>query len=185
VIDEDATLPPAADGLSTADPPDAFAAAIRTVAELAMALSSAIADVAFADAARLRGEVGHALCRAANLAAQLANDEDRQTAAGQLIEMRGVTSRIFEVAPTPSPAAIAAAETGDRTAWIREEQAWIASRLASGTNPRIPRPQRHRRETLPDSPRALGLASRASPDRDGAPAQPGRGGPSSTKEGSR
>jgi hypothetical protein len=73
--------------------------------------------------------------------------------------MRGVAIRMFQLAPAPSAAAIAAAESNDRAAWIREEQAWIADRLASGTNPRIPRLRRERRDTRPDSPKALRLSS--------------------------
>lgn len=59
----------------------------------------------------------------------------------------------LQLAPSAAARAAAAA-SGDPTAWIREEQAWIADRLASGTNPRIPRTQRARRATRPESPKA-------------------------------
>jgi hypothetical protein len=156
VIHGDAPRSPGADGQPATDVLDTYAAAIGAVAERTMALSSAIADVAFADAARLRSELADALRRAAAHIAQISEPGERAAAVDQLVRMRGVAVRLFDVAPIPSPAAIAAADAGDRTAWMREEETWIADRLASGTNPRISRPRRDRRDTRPDSPKALG-----------------------------
>ena len=158
MIQED-TPPPDAAGPPASKPPDTFDAAIGAAAELVMTLSSEINRVAIADAARLRMEVQHALCRATSLAARLSDRAARATALRQLAELRGVAIRMFQIAPAPSAAAIAAALSGDRAAWIREEQAWIADRLARGTNPRIPRLRRARRDTRPDGPNALRLTS--------------------------
>jgi len=171
VIREATTASPDPDGPPAGAPPDTFGTAIGVVAKLVMALSSAISDVAFADAARLGSELGYALSRATTLAARLPEGTDRATALHQLGEMRGVAIRMFDIAPAPSAAAIAAAESDDRTAWIQEEQAWIADRLASGTNPRIPRLRRERRDTRPDSPKALRLTSGEDHDASDAPAQ--------------
>lgn len=171
MIQEGTPPPPDAACPSEGEPSDTFDAAIGAAATLVMALSSAIADVAFADAARLRTELEHALSRATSLAARLSDRAARAAALRQLGEMRGVAIRMFQIAPAPSTAAIAAAESGDRAAWLREEQAWIADRLARGTNPRIPRLRRERRDTRPDSPKALRLTSGDDHDASDGPAQ--------------
>ena len=57
-----------------------------------------------------------------------------------------------------------AAAADDKTLWNREARAWIACRLTSGSNSRKPRRRTHRRDTLPDTPRALALAPHRSPD---------------------
>ena len=98
--------------------------------------------------------------RAAAYIAQISEPGERAAAVDQLVQMRGVAMRLFDVAPILS----SAADAGDRTAWMREEEAWIADRLASGTNPRISRPRRGRRDTRPDSPKALGIIP--DPDRN-------------------
>jgi hypothetical protein len=154
VIHEDATRSPAPDGPPVAEPRDPFDAALAVIAQRTTDLGAAIAEVAFADAARLANELRHALSWAAALVAQLPDGPERATALRQLGELRGPATGLLQLAPSPSAAALAAAESGDRTAWIREEQAWIADRLASGTNPGIPRSQRARRATRPDSPKA-------------------------------
>lgn len=154
MIHEDATRSMDPDGPPMANPYDTFDAAIAAVAQRTSDLGMAIAEVSFADAAQLRSELEHALSCAAALAAQLPDDPERATALRQLGELRGPAIGMLQLAPAPSAAALAAAESGDRTAWIREEQAWIADRLASGTNPGIPRSQRARRATRPDSPKA-------------------------------
>jgi hypothetical protein len=171
VIQEDTPPPPDTTGPPASEPPDTFDAAISAAATLVMALSSAIAEVAFADAARLRTELEQALSRASTSAARLSDCAARDTALRQLGEMRGAAIRMFQIAPAPSAAAIAAAESGNRAAWIREEQAWITGRLASGTNPRIPRLRRERRDTRPDSPKALRLTSGEEHDASDEPAQ--------------
>lgn len=168
MIQEDTPPAPGTAGPPANEPPDTFDAAIGAAATLVMALSSAIAEVAFADAARLRTELEQAMSRATSLGARLSDRAARAKALRQLGEMRRVAIRMFQIAPAPSAAAIAAAESGDRAAWLREEQAWIADRLARGTNPRIPRLRRQRRDTRPDSPKALRLTS--GDDASGGPA---------------
>lgn len=138
---------------------DDFNAAIAQVAERTMSLSSAITELAFAKGARLRDELGHALHHAELLVAHLADSAERAIAVRRLGEMRGVVFRLFQLAPAPSPAAITAAETGDLSLLTGEEQAWISARLAQGTNPRLPAPQRARSPTIPGTPLALRLAS--------------------------
>lgn len=150
---ENAMLPGNVGGPPGPAAPVSFDAAIRAVGELAMALSSAISDVDFAEAVRLRGELERALSRAADLTA-LTDPEKRGAAMQQLVVMQHIARRLFEMVPAPSAGAITAANAGDRTVLDREEQAWIADRLASGTNPRIQRPRRARSDTRPDSPRA-------------------------------
>jgi hypothetical protein len=154
VIHEDATRTPDPDGPPVAEPRDPFDAAIATVAQRTADLGAAIAATAFADAVRLRGELACARSYAAALAAQRPDDPERAKALRRLGELRGPAIGMLQLAPAPSAAALAAAESGDRTAWVQAEHAWIADRLASGTNPRIPRTQRARRATRPDSPKA-------------------------------
>jgi hypothetical protein len=154
VIHEDATRSPDPDGPPMAEPRDTFDAAIAAVAQRTADLGAAIAEVAFADAAQLASELRHALSWAAALAAQLPDGPERVTALHQVGELRGPAIGLLQLAPVPSAATRAAAASGDRTAWIQEEQAWIADRLASGTNPGIPRSQRARRATRPDTPKA-------------------------------
>ena len=137
---------------------DDFYAAVAEVAEATMALSSAISDLAFETGARLRYELGQALDHAEQLVAYLADSAERAIAVQRLGEMRGVVFRLFQVAPAPSPAALAAADAGNLSLLSGEEQAWISARLAQGTNPRLPAPQRARSPTIPGTPRALRLA---------------------------
>ena len=143
---------------------DDFYAAVAEVAEATMALSSAISDLAFETGARLRYELGQALDHAEQLVAYLADSAERAIAVQRLGEMRGVVFRLFQVAPAPSPAALAAADAGNLSLLSGEEQAWISARLAQGTNPRLPAPQRARSPTIPGTPRALRSASRAHHD---------------------
>src|ERR1041385_70312 len=143
---------------------DDFNVAIAQVAERTMALSSAIAELAFATGAQRRDEVGHALAHAELLVARLAEPAERATALRRLGEMRGVVLRLFQVAPAPSRAALAAAEADDLSLLSGEEQAWVSARLVQGTNPRLPAPQRARSPTIPGTPRALRSASRAHHD---------------------
>jgi hypothetical protein len=159
VTHDDATLPGNVDGAPGPEARARFDAAIRAVSELAMALSSALSAVAFGDALALSGKVGEALSRAADLAA-LPGPAERAAAVQQLVAMRGVVSRLLQNAPAPSETAIAAANAGDRTALDHEARAWIADRLASGTNPR----GRVRRDTQPESPKAWSMTRDADPD---------------------
>ncbi len=154
MIQEEATRTQDPDGPPVAASGDAFDTAIAAVAQRMADLGAAIAAVAFADAVRLRNELACALAWAAALAARRADDPERAKALRQLGELRGPAIGLLQLAPAPTAAALAAAESGDRTAWIQAEQAWIADRLASGTNPRIPRSQRARRATRPDTPKA-------------------------------
>lgn len=136
-----------------------FEAAIAELAQCTGALRSAITEVAFADAARQRDALTHALSRAEALAARLPGGMARAAALHKLGALRGVAHDMLQIAPAPSAAAIAAMAAGDRTLWNREEQAWTADRLARGSAPRLPTLRRERSDTRPDSPWALRLAS--------------------------
>jgi len=144
-----------ADGSPPPEPVDTFEVAIADVAKLTLALTSATAEHAYADGVYLRGELEHALCRVQVFAEHIRDGSQRAEALRQLAEMHAVAIRALMIAPAPSSAAIEAAEAGDPTAWNQEKQAWIAGRLASGSSPRLPTPRRKRRDTHPESPRAL------------------------------
>ncbi len=101
---------------------DAFEAAIADVAACTRRLRSAITEVAFADAARLRDALAHVLSRTEALAARLPAGMARAAALHRLGALRGVAHDLLQIAPPPSAAAIAAMEAGDRTPWNREEQ---------------------------------------------------------------
>lgn len=155
VIHDDATQPPIAGGPLPRAPVDTFDTALDDVIALTMALTSAIAKLDYADGARVRGELEHALPRAQSLAERLRDGQQRAQALHELGELHTVASRMLMIAPAPSSAAIEAAAAGDSTAWEAEERAWITSRLASGSAPPSSRRRRDRRATRPDSPRAL------------------------------
>jgi hypothetical protein len=135
-------------------PVDMFDAAIAKVAELTLALTSANAELAFAEGVQVRGELECALLRAQVLAERLPDDAERAVALGKLADMHAVATRALLIAPAPTVAALEAFEAGDPTAWRQEEQTWIAVRLASGSSPRTAA-RRERRKTRPDSPKAL------------------------------
>jgi hypothetical protein len=84
--------------------------------------------------------------------------------------MQAIATRVLMNAPAPTAAAIAAAEAGDPSAWEREKLAWIVGRLAYETSPGLPAPRRGRRETRPDSPRAIRDAPGDVGDATAAPA---------------
>lgn len=161
---EDATRSPEGDSALPAERVDNFEAAIATVTERTRALSSAISEVAFAKAARLRDELGLAISHAEALAGGLPEGMKRVAALHKLGAMRGVANDLRRIAPDPSAAATAAMAAGDPALWRREEQAWIADRLARGSNPQLPMLRRERRDTRPDRPWALRAAS--APRRD-------------------
>jgi hypothetical protein len=161
VIHEDATRSPDGGSAPPAERIDTFEAAIATVAARTRALSSAISEVAFADAARLRDELGLAISDAEALAARLPEGMKRVAALHKLGAMRGVANDLRQISPAPSAAAIAAMAAGDPALWSREEEAWIADRLARGSNPQLPTLRRERRATRPDRPWALRAASGA------------------------
>jgi hypothetical protein len=128
-----------------------FEAALDDVLQLAMRLTVAIVTLAYADSVRLRGELEGAMLRVQALAEGLC--DARIDALHQLGQWQTTAARLFMIAPTPSTAAIVAAEAGDETAWKLEEQAWIAGRQGSVMRPRaLPR---SRRDTHPESPHAL------------------------------
>lgn len=167
---EDATRSPDGVRAPTAERTDAFEAAVTTVAGHARALRSAITAVAFADAARLRDALEQALSDAAAVAARLPGGVEREAALYKLGVMRGVASDLLQIAPVLSAAAITAKESGDPTLWDREEQTWIADRLARGSSSHLPTFHRERRDTRPDGPWALRAASGARGDAtDAAP----------------
>lgn len=161
MIHQDATRGPDGGSVPPAERVDTFEAAIATVAERTRALSSAISAVAFADAVRLRDELGLAISQAEMLAARLPDGMKRAAALHKLGAMRGVANELRQIAPVPSAAAIAAMAAGDPALWSSEEEAWIADRLARGSTPRLPILRRERRDTRPDRPWALRAASGA------------------------
>lgn len=107
----------AADGVRAqpSDRIEPFEAAIAEVAACMRSLSSAIAELAFADAARLRGTLARALSRAEALAALLPVGMRRAAALHKLGAMRGVANDLLPIAPVLSATAIAAMEAGDRS----------------------------------------------------------------------
>jgi hypothetical protein len=155
MIHKDPARSPIANGPPAPATVDTFESAIAEVAQLTLALTSAIRKLGYADGARLRGELERALSRAQALAEGIAGGSERAEALRQLGDMQDVATRMLMIAPAPSSAAIEAAEAGDRTAWQREEQAWIAGRQPSDSSPRIPERRRERKATRPDSPKAL------------------------------
>lgn len=168
MIREDAERTPVADGRASPEPVEMFEAAIAEVAELTLELTSAVAEHAYADGAHLRGELEDALCRAQVCAEHIPKGSQRSEALRQLGDMHAVTNRTLMTAPAPSLSAIEAMEAGDPTAWNQERQAWIAGRLASGSNPSIPTEGRERRETRPESPKAFRETSGDARDTRGA-----------------
>ena len=169
MIHEDATRSPDGGSAPPAERIDTFEAAIATVAARTRALSSAISEVAFADAARLRDELGLAIADAEVLASGLPEGMKRVAALHKLGAMHGVANDLRQIAPAPSAAAIAAMAAGDPALWSREEEAWIADRLARGSNPRLPM-RRERGDTRPCRPWALRAASGPLPEAtDAAP----------------
>jgi hypothetical protein len=170
VSHENATRPPDRISAPPAEWLGAFEAAIAMVADRTRALRSAIAAVAFADAARLRDALEHALGHAEALAVRLPGGMQRAAALHKLGAMRGVANDLRQIAPMPSPAAIAALAAGDPARWDREAQTWIADRLARGSSPHLPTLHRERRATRPDCPWALRAAAGARSDAtDAAP----------------
>jgi hypothetical protein len=155
VIREDAERTPVADGAASPEPVEMFEAAIAEVAELTLGLASAIAEHAYADGAHLRGELEDALCRAQVCAEHIPNGSQRSKALRQLGDMHAVTNRTLMIAPAPSLRATEAAEAGDPSTWNQEQEAWIAGRRASGSNPQLPTQRRDHCETRPESPRAF------------------------------
>jgi hypothetical protein len=170
-IPENATRSPDDVGTQSAEQVDTFEAAVAELATCTGVLRSAIADVAFADAARLREALAVALSRTEALATHLPRGMSRAAAMHKLGALRGVAHDLLQIAPAPSVAAISAMEAGDRTLWDCEEQTWTAARLARGSAPRLPTLRRARSKTRPDTPSALRHASGA--HRDGANAVPG------------
>jgi hypothetical protein len=133
---------------------DMVMVAIAEVVRLTLALGSANATLAFAEGVQIRRELEHALPHAQLLAERIADGSERAAALRDLGEMQAVATRALVIAPSPSMAAISAAEAGDPGAWLAEEQAWINVRLANGSSPRLIRHRRHR-PTRPESPHAL------------------------------
>lgn len=155
MIRETVSRPSRVDGAVTSEPSELFQAALDTVIRLTLALTSAISNVAYATAARVCGELEGALSRAQALAECLPEGAKRAEGLRQLGELQAIATRQLMIAPAPSTAAIDAASTGDDTAWKAEERAWIAHRLALGSGPELDPPRRARRDTRPESPRAL------------------------------
>jgi hypothetical protein len=155
MIRETVSQPSRIGGAPTSEPSEPFQAALDTVIRLALTLTSAIANVAYATGARVRGELECALSRAQELAECLPEGIERAEGLRQLGELQAIATRQLMIAPAPSAAAIDAASAGDDTAWEEEEEAWIAHRLALGSSPNRDVLHRARRDTRPESPRAL------------------------------
>lgn len=132
-----------------------FNCALDELAKLTMTLTATIHQLAFADGARVGGEVESALERAAILTDSLPEGPDGADALRRFHAMRNVARRQLAIAPTPSLTAIAAVKAGNHEEWHDEEQAWIAKRLARGSSPCIPAPSRARRTTRPGTPGAI------------------------------
>ena len=167
---DDATRPSIANGVLPRQPVDTFDAALDHVIATTMDLISAIAKLDYARAARGRGALECALPRAQSLAERLRDSQERAQALLQLAEIHKVVARVLMIAPAPSSAAIEAANSGDSALSNQEEQAWVTSRLATGSAPPSSRRHRDRRATRPDSPRALRDVAANAEDAPPAPA---------------
>jgi hypothetical protein len=153
MINEDSSRPASTNHVERSS--ETFATAIAEVVELTMALSSANTTLAFADGVRIRGELERALPRAQRVAERIVDGPARAEALRQLGDMQSIAARALMLAPSPSEAALRAAEAGDRSAWLAEEQAWIAVRMANGTGSPVATQRRGRRATRPERPYAL------------------------------
>jgi hypothetical protein len=146
--------PPERRSIANRKPATAIEAAIEDVVRLTLELTSAIGQLAYADAVHARNELERALLRAQGIAESLPGGSKRALALRRVHEIREVAARELASAPASSSAAIEAAEAGDKVPWSREVRAWIVSRLASRSSTRGPRRRAHR-DTRPDAPKAL------------------------------
>lgn len=136
------------------EPVDTLNAAFDGVIQAGMVLTSAIMRLTYADAACGRAELAHAWLRAESVVQALPEGTWRAGAHHDLGNMGPIVTRLLEMSPVPSPAAIEARNAGDETQWRREESNWIQTRRANRSVPRIPR-RRFPRATRPQIPSAL------------------------------
>jgi hypothetical protein len=132
--------------------------ALARVMQSTLALTSANAALDFSEAARARRELEHGLSCAELLVDALPEGPEQADALRRFQDIRGAARSQLAIAPSPTLAAIAAAERGDGSLWQHEEQNWIADRLARGSSPCLSARNRARRDTLPATPHALRLA---------------------------
>lgn len=137
------------------EPLRVFECALAELAQLVMELNTTIGKLAFADGARVGGDVERALERTAVLSDALPEGPEGADALRRFHEMRSVARRQLAIAPAPSLVAIATAESGDDAQWRDEEQSWIAERLGRDSSPCIPAAHRKRPPTRPETPVAI------------------------------
>jgi hypothetical protein len=172
VIGECATGSRTTDSAQAVLPAEAFETAMDELIAATMALTSAIAELAFLKGARLRGLLGCALGRAQALAEQLPDGVRRAEALHQLADMHAIATRLLMNAPSPSAAAIAGIEAGDARKWHDEARAWISGRSARGVH-QIPtlrrshdengQDSRRGRSGLPELVREIGVVAASEP----------------------
>lgn len=132
--------------------------ALAGVMQSTLTLTSANTALNFAEGARARRELEHALSSAELLVDVLQEGPEHADALRQFQHIRDVARRQLAIAPAPTLAAVAADERGDGSLWHQEEQSWIADRLARGSSPCLSGRNRARRDTLPATPHALRVA---------------------------
>ena len=150
---------------------DAGEAALDELARLNLELASAIAQLDYPSAAWGRRALVAALAQAERLAApgvEAPGDDFLR----RLAELRTSAEQLLAIAPQPSPATLAATATGDMTAWDEEARQWSATRTATDAAPLVVPRRRYRRNTRPDSPKALREAPEEEAGDDAAPDGP-------------
>jgi hypothetical protein len=157
-------------------PRDARGAAIDELARVSLVLATAIAQLDYMSAAWGRRELVAALAQAERLEAPGDGAAPCDDFLRRLAELRTSAEQLLAIAPQPSPATLAATATGDMRAWNEEAQRWSAARTATNAAPLgVPR-RRYRRNTRPDSPKALreapGEAADEAADGEAAPDAP-------------
>jgi hypothetical protein len=134
---------------------ESFAVALDALIFETIRLIDSMLQLDYARGVRRRCAVERVLRRAEQLAATRPEAHERSEALAQLQRMREASRIVLDAAPQPSAVALASARRGDRAAWDREAEAWIADRQREDAPPLIPPRHRRRRDTQPDTPTAL------------------------------
>ena len=142
--------------LADAVPSNVCRTAIAEVVRLILELKSTNAAIDYENGARVRRELERGLREAQQTFEALPDGPTRAEALRRIDGLRTVADRRLVIAPTPSAAAIAAAEAGDRNVLLGGPDELAAERLGHGSS--RPRPARRpHSDTRPESPGALGI----------------------------
>ena len=164
--------PPTASHTPQAAQREARNAALDELARVLQELASSISRLDYASAAWGRRESVAALAQAERLSAPGAGEAPFDDFLRRLAELRTSAEQLLAIAPQPSPATLAATATGDMTAWDEEARQWSATRTATDAAPLVVPRRRYRRNTRPDSPKALREAPEEEAGDDAAPDGP-------------